>query len=277
MAQYALKDVFDFTVHEFNPAGYGGDVVFDVDYASSAELETTAERTEIKGGRGNYTLVAYDHTKAGVFRATLPLIDLEALALFTGKKIKTDNIVVPNREVLTVDENNTVTLKYQPYPAINELGSGDISSLKVYPVVDNRDQGVEFKLASIVGEGKYVYDEETNTIEFNDDVAKGTQIKVFYDYQIASGAKQITMTASDFPQAMRITGTGIMENEYTGEDEVVSFEVLQAKMQSGFNLTVSSDGSNPAELPLEFDMYSVIEGNDKVYYKWVVLPVDDED
>jgi hypothetical protein len=250
--QLGIKEVLNVNVSEYSATG-NGDFVAYFDYATETSLETTAERLDLRGGQGNYKLLSFDHTKENMLKISLPLTDMEFLAFLTGKAMSTGATNVPIREVLTVDGSNEATLSQTPV-------SG---TLKLYLKTNSRDVGTE-QTAGTPATTENEYSIATATVTFNATTCpSGTEVVAYYDYSAPATTKTITFTADEFAGYLRLTGDGIVTDQYTGETEVVKFDFKKCKPQNTFTLTMSS--TDFTTLEITFDLFSVDVGSDKVY------------
>jgi hypothetical protein len=251
--QLGIKEVLNLNVSVFSSTGFGGNSVFYADYASETSIETTAERLDLRGGQGNYKLLSFDHTKESMLKTTLPLVDLEFVAFLTGKALVEGAVNVPTREV-GIPVTQTFTLTETPVAG----------SLKIYKKTDDRDNGDEQVLAGDVT--------ATDTYTLTGDVVllnattapDGTEFICTYDYLSPITTRTITMTADKFAQYVRITGQGIVTDQVTGSDEIVTFDFKKCKPQGNFTLTQSSTSATTLEIT--FDLFSINDGSDKVYF-----------
>ncbi len=245
---FAVKEVLDFTVEKYVSSGRG-DILFTVDYATQTNINTSAERLDIRGGQGNFKIISIDHTKDCTFAATLPIIDIKALAVKLGKDITKGATTAPMKEILTADASNTITLSQTPITG----------TLKVYQLVGERDLGTE----QIAGDPALNQDEYSisgTTITLNATTApEGTKFIVFYDYTSGINAENIKITAEDFPQFIKITGRGLVNDDVEGTLFPVSFTIHKAKVQPNFELTMSSDSAT--ELDFTCDCYTILNAN----------------
>jgi hypothetical protein len=245
---FAVKEVLDFTVEKYVSSGRG-DILFTVDYATQTNISTSAERLDIRGGSGNFKIVSIDHTKDCTFAATLPIVDIKTLAVKLGKDITKGATTTPMKEILAADASNTITLSQTPIT----------STLKVYQLVGERDLGTE----QIAGDPALNQDEYSisgTTITLNETTApEGTKFIVFYDYTSGINAENIKITAEDFPQFIKLTGRGLMNDDVDGTLVPVSFTIHKAKVQPNFELTMSSDSAT--ELDFTCDCYTILNAN----------------
>lgn len=259
--QFAITEVMNYTVQKYSTNGFGGDILYSVDYATDTKVSTSSERLDLRGGQGSYKLHSTDHSKDAAFTATLPLADLSALAEMTGRDLVTGATQVPHEEVLVASATNTITLSQTPITG----------SLKIYLVEGERDRGAEQTLgtpASNTDEYSIVDKEVT----LNATTAPlGTKFKVFYDYQTSATARKITVTANDFPGYVRITGEGLWTDQVEGVTYPVKFDIKKAKVKPGFEWTMAA--GEATSIPFEYDLFTVTDATGgKVFFETTILP-----
>lgn len=256
---FAIKEVMDYTVSRYSSTGVG-DALFTVDYASSSTINTTSERLPIRGGQGNFKILDLDHTKDCTFESMLPIVDTKALAAKLGVDVTEGATTAPKKEVKTADASNKITLASTP-------ASG---TLKVYLVTNERDISTEQTAgtpASVVNE----YSISGTEITLNATTApEGTKFMVLYDYTTGSSAQNIKITATDFPNFITITGTGLVDDDQAGQKIPVTFKIHKAKVKPEFALTMASTAAT--ELDFTCDCYTVINSaGDREYIDIVKL------
>lgn len=257
--QFALKEVLNYTVQKYSPNGFGGDVLFFVDYAKDTMVSTKGERLDIRGGQGNYKLLSMDHTMDATFKATLPLLDTSSLASMTGKPLVTGATTVPKKEIITVSVAGTMNLSETPLTG----------SLKIYKVNNERDIGTEQTTGTPASTpDKYSIAGKAVTLNTTSAPA-GSKFLAVYDYTSTALARKMTITANNFPDYVRITGDGLAVDQVDGLTYPVKFDIKKAKVKPGFEWTIANDKAT--EIPFEYDLYPVTIGNDKVFFETTVL------
>ncbi|WP_442636605.1 hypothetical protein [Rossellomorea marisflavi] len=229
--QYGIKEVLDVNILDYaskNP-------LFFVDYAEATSNENTAERLDLTGGRGNAKQMSFDHSKAGTFQLTVPLVDLKMLAMLSGDDLQEGAGQIFKREVLTVDDAGgapSVTLSHEP-----------IAGVKIFKLEGLRDTGEEIpatvsaKKAELTG------------------AAADQQVIAFYQYAAPAKSKKVSIKSTKFPKAVEIFGTGLARNQEDELDYPCHLHVFKARPQPNFTFTMS--GSDATNLEITFDMYEV--------------------
>lgn len=244
--QFAIKEVVNCWLSK-----YSDDTpIFYCDYASDSTFSFEAERLDLRGGQGNYILVSFDHTKSGMMTLEMPLVDLEFLSQLVGSDLSTGAATVPYREVLTV-ASSAVTMT-----------SSTPTMTGVWIQNDSRDYGTEQTLGSASTENQYEITDNVITLN-STSCPDGTKIICEYTYTAPADTRTITFTANNFPDYMKVKGIGTWLDEVDGENKTVVFEVEKAKPRNNFSLTQKS--TEATILTMEFDLYTVTDGNDKKY------------
>ena len=241
---FAIKEVLDFTVFSFAPTGYGN-ALFTVDYAGNTNIATTGERLAIRGGQGNFKFLDLDHSKDCTFSATLPIIDAFALAVKLGRTVTTGASAATRRDILRAS-SSTITLTETPIAG----------TLRIYRLLSERDLGVE-QTVGTPATTPNTYSIAAKVITLNATTATaGTPFIVFYEYNSGVLAQNLKITASDFPAFITVVGRGIVDDDQDGRKVPISFKIHKAKVQVGFELTMSS--STATELDFTTDCYTIL-------------------
>lgn len=235
--QLGIKEVLNFNVFDYST----GASLFFVDYAGNTSIDMSAERLDLRGGQGNYKLLSFDHTKDATMKCELPLVDLEFIALLTGKDLSVGAANVNKRQVLTVDASNQVTISSTPVTG----------TMKIYLLSGDRDNGTE-QTVGVPATTENTYSITDWTITLNATTCpEDTKVVVTYDYATDATARKMTFTADKFPGYFRITGDGLVSDQVTGASVVTKFEILKAKPKNNFSITMMS--TEATKLDIEFD------------------------
>jgi len=236
--QYGIKEVLDVNVLDFKTK----EPLFFADYASATTNENAAERLDINGGRGNAKQMSFDHTKTSTFTLTLPLVDLNTLALLAGEDVVTGSGVgkIFKREVLTV-EDNAGTLEV-------ELSQTPVGEVQLYKLEGLRDKGEEFT-GTVSG----------TTVTVTTPAVAGEEVIAFYQYAAPATAKKVSIKSTKFPKAVEIFGTGLARNQEDEQDYPCHVHVFKARPQANFTFTM--EGTAATNLEIVFDLYEVKDAN----------------
>jgi hypothetical protein len=251
--QYGLKEVLNLNIQDYTTNAE----LFYADYMSDSSIETTAERLDLRGGQGNYKILSFDHTKSMTFKGEMPLVDLNAIAMLSGKAIKIGTVNLPKRESLTVTAGNVITLAQPPITG----------TLKVY-TLSGRDSGIEQTVGTPASTPN-TYSIAGAVVTLNVTTAPvGSTFVAVYTYASPSTTTTTTFTADKFAGYVKISGVGVATDQVTGALVPVVFDIKKAKAKNNFSLTMKS--SEATKLNMEFDLYAVdvsdgSGGIDKVY------------
>ena len=244
---FAIKDVMDFTVETYVTSGRG-DILFRCEYAKSSTINSPAERIDVAGGGSNYRITALDHGRRTSVANMLPLLDVNALANKLGVALSTGATTANNSETkTTTGATPTITLASTPI-------SG---TLKVYLVESGtvRDLGTE-QTAGTPATTENEYSISGTEITLNATTAPaGTKVFVSYDYTSGANAKNLKITADNFPSCITIRGRGFYDDETNCSRVPVSFKVHKAKVKPEFELTMAGDAVS--EFNFEVDCFTV--------------------
>jgi hypothetical protein len=247
---FAIKEVLDYNVFKYSADGYG-DLLFMVDYAGQSTVTTASERLDIRGGQGFFKLLSIDYQKDCAFNSTLPLVDVNALALKLGKDIKTGATKAPKKVILTASASNTITLPDTPLDG----------TLKIYKLVLERDLGAEQKVGTpATTEDTYSIAEKVVTLN-STSAPENSKFVCTYEYTSGTKAQDIKITATDFPNFITITGRGLVDDDQAGQKIPVSFKVHKAKVQPAFELTMASNAAT--ELAFNVDCYTILNDDNE--------------
>jgi len=245
--QIAIKEVLNLDFFSYTT----GEPLFRLDYCESSGITVNAERLDVRGGQGNYRLLAFDHTKTALANVEASILDLTLLGHLAGSDYTIATVNVPTREV-KASTSNIVVLASTPVTG----------TLKVNLLVDDRDIGTKYDLAATPTTSEYKITGKTITL--GGTVTDGTRFVIHYEYE-APSTGTITVTADKFAPYFKVVGRGIGTDLVTGESNVpVVFELLKAKPQNDINLNLSS--TEMSKMMFELDLFSELVNDEPVYF-----------
>jgi hypothetical protein len=221
----AITDVLEFSVQDYKTK----DLLFTVDYASSVSFKSSNERLDIRGGMANPILLTTDHTKTFEMNSELPLVDIDLLAHKLGTGLVTGATVATKTERVIVSATNTATFSQIP----------EATSLKLYTLEDNGNVAGEL----VAGDPDLNADEYEligDDVTVNVAVVEGTTLLAIYEYTTGVTAREISVTAKDFPDFIIVSGRGYMIDKYDGSKVLVSFKIYKGKVDPAFEITAKS-------------------------------------
>ena len=209
-----------------------GDVVLYLDTLKISTLETTAEQTEARGGRGNPSLIIWDYGKEITVTLQDALFTPESLLVMTGgaKKISGSGKPVSIRRTKLVSD------------------SDDLPTTYPYSWIDTEDGERGTATAAATG------------------VPAAFPVRVFYDEEVttADAAYEVTIDAANFPGTYKIVGDTVVRNR-NGKDTPFQFVIPKAKMGSEVTFTMEAEGD-----PSVFDMnLRVLRDDDGAMVKFI--------
>lgn len=234
--RYGLKEVANVVFFDISTGKPS--ILFDTLKVSTIENES--ESAEARGGQGNGRLMTWDYGRTATLTMEDALLSDNSLAMLAGTTAKSADVKVVGRDTLTVS-GDTVTLLETPV---------DAEGIYVFKYQDG-----------LMGEEVAGFTVTDKDVLFTDGVTDGEQVLVFYDYIVASGAKQVTFNANAFPATYRVVGDTIVRGE-DGVDRRMQFVIPRAKLQSGFSLTM--DAENVSTFDFNLDVM-VEAGTGKLY------------
>ncbi|UGO46275.1 virion structural protein [Bacillus phage vB_BanS_Chewbecca] len=227
--RYGLKEVAN--VIFFDVATNKPVLFFDTLKVSTIENES--ESAEARGGQGNGRLMTWDFGRTATLTLQDALLSDVSLSLLAGTAVKTTNIEVVGREVLTAvadtDPKTKVTLAQTPKEG----------SVTVYKV----EKGLMTEEVA----GITVAEKE---VSIATGVTAGASVMVFYTYTAPVGATQVTFNGANFPATYRVVGDTVVRGQ-DGVDRKMQFVVPKAKLQSTFNLTMDAENVSTFDFTLD--------------------------
>lgn len=280
MAQYGVKEVMDFTLAKYNPDILKREPIISVDYAQITDVVNTGERLPVSGGRGNATLMSFDHSKTTEVNITLPLIDLKMLALISGDEITEKIEKLFKREVVCVaeDENTDeayIELKRKPLEG----------SVYLYKLEGNRDlgsKGVEVEEGTgLTGKEIFVDSDNKKILVSTDTFAVGEEVVVYYTSETLHKVTKLRVDPTKFPQTISVFGDILWKNQYSEEEEIYNVRIHKGRIRPEYTLSMSA--TDVAVLELTMDVYAFKEKctGRETYIEYIqddeIDYIDDED
>lgn len=244
MGQYALKDVMDMDWIDYVTKK----PIIHIDYAQTSSNQIQSTQTQVTGGRGDQLLYEFESKKVSTLQVNVPLVDPKLVAFLSGGTPSVGAANVFQRDVLTVDGTNKVTLSQTPV-------TGSIFLSKV-DSTQPRDYGDEITLGDpSTAPNTYSISDKSVTLNTTSN-PEGSQVVAFYQFATPETSTTIKIDADKFATFFTITGDGVWADQTTGVQRAVKMTVYKAKPQSNF--TLSMDEANATTLQLNVDMYSTL-------------------
>lgn len=240
--RYGIKEVADVVFLEKNDDGTETPVLF-LDTLKISTIETTAEQTEARGGKGNAPLIIWDYGKEITVTLQDALYSPKSMAMMFGDNSgctkKADQPEATTHKFLTRYKNITVA---DTAKAKTEATKNYITNKEV--VVDHGFVGSNAKL----GKGKVtaIYDEKGK--DFTKTAFDAGKYIIRYQVEV-NDASHIEISAATFPGTYKIVGDTYARSDVTGKDEFFQFIIHKAKMSAENTITLEAEGD-----PSVFDM-----------------------
>ena len=247
--QYGIKEVADvqFEALQSNETlGItAGDVVLYLDTLKVSTIETTAEQTEAKGGKGNPPLIIWDFGK----EITVTLQD----ALFSAASQAIMNNAVAESTATSIPIRYTEEVTVGSAGAA--VGKTAISSIRFI----NLTQGLR---GTVESGATVALDSTFGSI--------GDTVKLFYDVNAeANNSSMFTISANSFPGTYKVVGDTFIRNR-DGHDYSYQFVIPRAKIGSESTITMEAEGD-----PTVFDMnLRVLRADDGSMIKFIKYDLD---
>lgn len=256
--QYGIKEVADVqfealeTNHRLGVSA--GDIVMYLDTLKISTVETTADQTEAKGGKGAPPLIIWDFGREITVSLQDALFTPTSLALMCGAAVT--KVDAGTKQIVRYTEEFVATMEASAKFTFAQLPSekdaeGKAASIKWL----NLTKGTRGQLKKKVGEGE---GEETLAVKEWDESKLGAEesgdrIRVFYDIGIEDGKDgnsiyEIVIDAKNFPGTYRVYGDTVVRNR-DGKDTPFQFVINRAKVGSETTFTMEAEGD-----PSVFDM-----------------------
>lgn len=210
-------------------------------------LQTSAEGTQVTDAMGAEITTFYN-AQTGTFSFTNSLFSLDLAASQFGSKKEiadSDNkIVVPVSEIINIESNGTVVLKYTPVG----VAGAEIKYVKV--INENNTFGEKYEVSATAGDGKFVLDAKTKTIT----LPEGVKGRVFVQYERESeAAVKVTKKTDGVPEVKTLLIHALFHDPcntnlvYAG---VINVPRAQINPES-VEINLTPDGKHSAEYKLQ--------------------------
>lgn len=222
LERYGIKEVADVMFLEINEDNTTTPVLF-LDTLKVSTVETTADQTEARGGKGNSPLIIWDYGK----EITLTLQD----ALYSPKSM-----------AMIYGDNNGVGTVTKVTKYINYVANSSTTPTQITVPTGYRGANAQTDTTAAV---KKIYDADGSTVTT---LTTGDRYMIEYEVT-ATSSSVIEISASSFPGTYKIIGDTYARNQKTGKDDFFQFIIYQAKMSAETTLTLEAEGD-----PTVFDM-----------------------
>lgn len=231
--RYGIKEVADVVFLEINDDGTETPVLF-LDTLKISTIETTAEQTEARGGKGNAPLIIWDYGKEITVTLQDALYSPKSMAMMFGDNSgcakKADQPDATTHKFLT-RYKNIIAKSDNEYTI-----GGDIEV--THGFVGSNATLKKGKITNIFNEKGVAQTE----------ITQGEKYILSYQVEV-NDASHIEISAATFPGTYKVVGDTYARSDTTGKDEFFQFIIHKAKMSSENTITLEAEGD-----PSVFDM-----------------------
>jgi len=222
----------------------------------TAGIEFSGETVYARGGLGNPKLVGFSGNREGSIALQDAIFDNKALAMLTGNDPAVAVAQVDVNEVVVVG-TSAATIKNTPI--------GTLVGVYGYNPGTGSASSVEYTEGAPVS-NELEYSLSGKEITFNDAVADGTQIMVYYIAETDNQATSIKVTSDKFGGTFRFALDCQVVDQVSQKVYKAQVRVPVAKFEDNFSFNLSVDG-DPAVLdlnlevlksPASTDMYTMV-------------------
>ena len=235
---YAISDAANLRIKEND----SGNIALYTPYANQTNAEFTSSQVyaNAKGSRA----VRFDHDKQGQLMCEFEVFDLKWLSIILGASSSEGTVDIAQRDVLTANASNTVTLTDTP-----KTGSLAIFLLEE----DNVSHGTEQTLTTGTLEAnKFTISGDVVTF-FADSVPEGTKVVAYYLKDSVATAEQYSIKADEYPVSYEVIGDAMMKRKHDGVTEYIQFNCPNATPIG--ELTISMEAGGITNLSVNFDLF----------------------
>lgn len=235
--RFALRDAGDVTFYDLT----SGKAIVTLESVKEANMEFSGETTYARGGYGNPKLVGFSSNREGTFSLTEALFDKNAIAMLTGNELTEGTKTIKFNEKKEVISNK-VTLSKTPVGAIDS----------VYELLPDGTNGQEYTLGDpTTNDDEYsITDKE---ITFSTSVSNGKNIRVYYNVDTPTDAKNMRVSSDAFGGTFRVVADVIVKDSENGQLFAAQVEIPRGKFEDNFSFSLSVDG-DPATLDMPIEM-----------------------
>lgn len=216
-----------------------GNVLAVDENLTSASLTQACEEAEIRNGRENSVFSVINHSKSLEGELVSNVLDVEKIALLAGTSLVEGATTAHTQATTYTIDSQEITLDETP------LSGDDVK------IVDIEKDVVLKKTTDYTISGK--------TITFTSLDAKDVKV-LPYKYTSVAGAKEIVISASNFPASCRL----LLKSVYIDAEQNVTHDVeveLRIKPSANWSLSTQSDFSGGMDNTLAFKAIEDSKGN----------------
>ncbi|WP_336761600.1 hypothetical protein [Paenibacillus sp. USHLN196] len=217
MSRYGSREIMDVVLKDPTT----GEPVVYLESLTTSTFEFQAQTVYARGGKGHPKLIGWDSEKDVTLNMEDALISKESLGTLTGSEFKKGVKPVHKKEVITIEEVDTLTLAKEPLTTKPAF---------FYRTVDGTSIGEKLISATPVSQ----------EIDFAG-LAVGEKVIADYYYNAPDTTQSMTVYSDVFPGTYLLEGTTMWRNE-DGKDVEALYTVPKLKVLPGFSIGMASTG-----------------------------------
>ncbi|PIH59168.1 hypothetical protein [Paenibacillus sp. LK1] len=217
MTQYGSREIMDVVLKDPST----GEPKVYLESLTTSTFEFQGSTVYARGGKGHPKRIGWDSEKDVTLNMEDALISKESLGVLTGSEFKKGVKAVHKKEVITVEELDTLTLEKEPLTT---------KPVFFYRTVDGTSMGEKLISATPV----------TQEITLTG-LAVGEKVIADYYYSAPDTTQSMTVASDVFPGTYLLEGTTMWRNE-DGKDVEALYTVPKLKVLPGFSIGMASTG-----------------------------------
>lgn len=257
--QYGIKEVVDGTFYALEADSRlgvaAGQPVLYLDTLKMSTVETTAEQSEAKGGRGNSSLIIWDFGKEITVTLQDALVSPMSLALISGAHVteasETKAVDIQRHARVAFGAENKLTI-----PATE--GEIKVGS-KAYVIFDGKRYDTTFTGNVVTVTGATATEGEMADVFFT--------VSIGGEAGFTGDATVMTISAATFPGTYKFVGDTLIRSKKTGADEPFQLVIEKCKMTSELTISMEAEG-DPSVFDMNIKVLRDEEGNMVKYIKY---------
>lgn len=245
-----------------------GEFLFMLDELQSAAINNTQEKVDITGKQGR-KLNSLKRNKAVTVTGTNGLLSLSLVAADAGADVtenKDGNSLYMWWETLPVNDSNAATTTYKA------VGGVGYEIAAAYVKNEDGTLGDMLEQSSAAAPGKFTYAPGTKLLQFNTDIAAGTDVVVYYKRSIPS-ATVVSNNSNNYSKKCTLYIDALAEDK-CNKLYRVQFVIYTADFSGNFNLEM---GDNPTVHSFEAEALASGCSSDGKFWDMVIIGEGAED
>lgn len=239
-----------------------GDFLFQIDELQNAAINNTQEKVDITGKHGR-KLNSLKRNKAVTITGTNGLLSLSLMAADAGADVAMNNDdggLYMWWETVVVGESNSAATTY------TAVGTTGAEIAAAYVKHENGTLGVNLTQNSEVGKDQFTYSPSTKILQFNSDIAAGTEVVVYYKRNIPS-AVIVSNNSNNYSKKCTLYIDALAEDKCNNLYRV-QFVIYTADFSGNFNIEM---GDNPTVQSFEAEALASGCTSDGKFWDMIII------